>query len=35
MDAKRYFSIYNIIVMDRRQRLEEETIQTTMMLAFN
>jgi hypothetical protein len=35
VDAERYFSIYNIVVKDRRQRLKEENIETTTMLAFN
>jgi hypothetical protein len=35
VDAERYFSIYNIVVTDRRQRLKEENIETTTMLAFN
>jgi hypothetical protein len=35
MDAERYFSIYNIVITDRRQRLKEENIETTTMLVFN
>ncbi|CAH1115212.1 unnamed protein product [Psylliodes chrysocephalus] len=35
VDAERYFSIYNVVINDRRQILEQENIETTTMLAFN
>lgn len=35
VDAERYFSIYNIVINDRRQRLKEENVETSTMLAFN
>lgn len=35
VDAERYFSIYNVVINDRRQRLKQENIETTTMLAFN